>query len=244
MNINRKKERGVKRMEENKTQEQNINTQEIKKETVDTVNQVKETIKNVDIKNDAKEATGFVSSMVKDPFATIKQIVNDNTNKHFKTAIIFMIVWMAIIFVGKLFGTYYIGRVFTFRFAFEQILSFIKAVIAPLVGVIVLSGIVYMMNKENKKSLTTTITAIVTAKIPVIIGTAVSLLTIIDSNIGKITSPFASFCNVISVVLTYFAMKSVIGEEQNSKFFKKFVAIEAIFYVIYVVVSLLGIYMR
>ena len=101
-----------------------------------------------------------------------------------------------------------------------------------------------MMNKENKKSLTTTITAIVTAKIPVIIGTAVSLLTIIDSNIGKITSPFASFCNVISVVLTYFAMKSVIGEEQNSKFFKKFVAIEAIFYVIYVVVSLLGIYMK
>lgn len=231
-------------MEENKNTDQNINTEEIKKETVDAVNQVKETIKNVDIKNDAKEATGFISSMVKDPFGTIKHIVNDSTNKHFKTAVIFMIVWMAIILIGKIFGTYYTLRGFTFRFAFEQILGFIKAVLAPLASVIVLSGIVYVMNKENKKSLMTTITAIVTAKIPVIIGAVVSLLTIIDSNIGKITNPFSSLCSVISVVLTYFAMKSVIGEEQNSKFFKKFVAIEAIYYVVYVVVSLLGIYMK
>lgn len=234
-------------MEENKNQEQdkketNVNTEEIKKETVETVNQVKETIKNVDIKKDAKEATGFVSSMFKDPFGTIKQIVNDSTNKFFKIAIIFMIVWIIAIFVGNLLGTSMTK--FSFNLAFKQILSIIKAIVAPLVGVIVLSGIVYLMNKENKKSIVTIMTAIVTAKIPVIIATVISLLTIIDYKISYITTPFASLCNVISVVLMYFATKSIFGEEQNSKFFKKFVIIETIYYVIYIVISFLGIYMR
>ena len=229
-------------MEENKNKEQNINTEEIKKETVETVNQVKETIKNVNIKNDAKEATGFVSSMFKDPFGTLKQIVNDNTNKYLKTAIIFVIVWMVAILISKLFSVSISS--FSVKIAFSKVSSIIKAVIAPLVGVVVFSGIVYFMNKENKKSITTILTAVVTAKIPVIVASIVSLLTIIDSKISLITSPFASLCNVISIVLIYFATKTIFGEEQNSKFFKKFVKIEAIYYVVYIVVSLLGIYMK
>ncbi|MBO5478783.1 MAG: hypothetical protein J6A04_03605 [Clostridia bacterium] len=229
-------------MEEKKNEEQNVNTEEIKKETVETVNQVKETIKNVDIKNDAKEATGFVSSMFKDPFGTIKQIVSDSSNKYFKIAIIFAIVWMAVILVDKLFGVSFTR--FSFNLAFKQILSIVKAVIAPVLGIVVLSGIIYFMNKENKKSIITIITAIVTAKIPVIIASVVSLLTIIDSKVSLVTSPFASLCSVISIVLTYFATKTIFGEEQNSKFFKKFVIIEAIYYAAYIIVSLLGIYMR
>lgn len=229
-------------MEEKKNEEQNVNTEEIKKETVETVNQVKETIKNVDIKNDAKEATGFVSSMFKDPFGTIKQIVNDSSNKYFKIAIIFMIVWMAIILVNRLFGVSFTR--FSFNLAFKQILSIVKAVIAPLLGTVVLSGIIYFMNKNNKKSMITNITAIVTAKIPVIVAALVSLLMIIDSKVSLITSPFASLCSVISVVLMYFTTKTIFGEEQNSKFFKKFVIIEAIYYVAYIIVSLLGIYMK
>lgn len=230
-------------MEEKKNEEQ-INTEEIKKETVETVNQVKETIKNVDIKNDAKEATGFVSSMFKDPFATIKQIVNDKTNKHFKTAIIFVVIWMAAGLLATLFGSYYSFNRFSFDLAFRQILAIVKAVIAPTLSVLILSGIVYVMNKENKKSMITILTAIVTAKIPVIVASVVSLLTIIDSKVSLVTSPFASLCSVVSVVLTYFTTKTIFGEEQNSKFFKKFVIIEAIYYVCYVVVSLLGIYIR
>lgn len=229
-------------MEENKNKEQNINTEEIKKETVETVNQVKETIKNVNIKNDAKEAKGFVSSMFKDPFGTLKQIVNDNKNKYFKIAIIFVIIWMIAILISKLFAVSI--SIFSVKIVFSKVSSIIKAVIAPLVGVVVFSGIVYFMNKENKKSITTILTAVVTAKTPVIVASVVSLLTIIDSKISLITSPFASLCNAISIVLIYFATKTIFGEEQNSKFFKKFVIIEAIYYVAYIVVSLLGIYMK
>ncbi len=231
-------------MEEKKNEEQNVNTEEIKKETVETMNQVKETIKNVDIKNDAKAATGFIGSMFKDPFGTMKQIVNDNTNKHFKTAIIFVIVWMAVELIDSLFGGYYRYNRFSFNLALKQILTIIKAVVAPVLGIVVLSGTVYFMNKENKKSMITNITAIVTAKIPVIAASVVGLLTLISSQASQITVPFSAFCRVISIVLTYFATKTIFGEEQNSKFFKKFVLIEGIFYIAYFVISFLGIYIR
>ena len=58
-------------MEEN--QENKVNTEEIKKETVETAKKVKDSIKNVDIKNEAKEATGFVSAMFKDPLQKSKK---------------------------------------------------------------------------------------------------------------------------------------------------------------------------
>ena len=224
-------------MEEKKNAEQNLNTEELKKETVETVNQVKETIKNVDIKNDAKEATGFVTSMFKEPFGTIKTIVDDSTNKNFKTAIIFVAVWTIVIFIKALSIKFW-----SFDALFRNMLSLIKTIIAPALGIVVLSGIIYFMNKENKKSLVTIMTAITTAKIPVIIASVVSLLTLFSSSAYKITSPFASLCSVVSVILTYFTAKSIFKEEQNSKFFKKFIAIEAIYYVAYILVSFLEIY--
>lgn len=222
-------------MEENK--ENVIDTEELKKETANTVNQVKDTIKNVDIKNDAKEATGFATSMFKDPFGAIKGIVDDSTNKHFKTAIIFIAVWTIVVFIKALSIKYW-----SFNILFKNILSLVKAIIAPALGIVVLSGIIYFMNKNNKKSLITIITAVTTAKIPVIIASIVSLLTLFSSSASRLTSPFSSLCSVITVVLTYFTIKTIIGEEQNSKFLKTFVIIEAIYYVAYILVSFLEIY--
>lgn len=224
-------------MEEKKNEEQNVNTEEIKKETVETVNQVKETIKNVDIKNDAKEATGFVASMFKDPFGAIKQIVNDSNNKHFKTAIIFIAVWTMVVFIEALSYKYW-----SFNALFRNVLFLLKTVIAPALGIVVMSGIIYFMNKENKKSLITIITTMITAKIPVIIAAVISLLTIFSSSASRITTPISSLCAVVSVVLSYFAMKTIFNEEQNSKFLKKFVMIQAIYYIAYLIISFLEIY--
>lgn len=224
-------------MEENKNQEQTINTEELKKETVDTVNQVKDTIKNVDIKKDAKEATGFITSMFKDPFGAIKGIVNDSANKHFKTAIIFIAVWTIVVFIKALSLKHW-----SFNILFKNVLSLLKIIIAPTLGILVMSCIVYFMNKENKKSLVTTITAVTIAKVPTIIASIISLLTIFASTAYKITGPITSLCSVITTVLTYFAIKAICGEEQNSKFFTKFVIIEAIYYVAYLIISFLEIY--
>lgn len=225
-------------MEENKNNEEKIvNTEELKKETVDTVNQVKDTIKNVDIKNDAKEATGFVSAMFRDPFAKIREIATDTKNKNLKVAIIFLVIWMMVEFVAALLATvsfkYWSGNIF-----FSRIWSIIKVTIAPALSIGILALIVFIMNKKSKKSLLTTITSITIAKIPQVIAAIVSLLTLLSTDAAKLTNRFSSFCYVISTVLVYFSLKAIFDVEQNSKFFKTFVIIEAIFYAVAVLISL------
>lgn len=228
-------------MEENKNQEQSVNTEEIKKETAEAVNQVKDTIKNVNIKNDAKEATGFVASLFKDPFGAIRQIAEDNTNKFFKMAIIFVAIWMVAEFLDATLAVV-LSKYWTGSLAVERIFRIIKYTIAPLISVLALSGIVYIMNKDNKKTLITSVTSIAVAKIPVVIASVVSLITLISSNASPVVSRFSSFCSVVSIVLVYFSAKALFGEEQNSKFIKKFVVIYAIYYVISLLFYYLGIY--
>lgn len=218
-------------MEENNKEEKIVDTEELKKETVDTVNQVKDTIKNVDIKNDAKEATGFVSAMFKDPFAKIKEIATDTQNKNLKIAIIFLVIWTIAAFLKIVLTTvsfkYWSGNVF-----FSRFWSIIQVTVAPILGVLALSLIVFIMNKKEKKSLLTNITAITIAKIPTILASVISLFNVLSSSATSITSRFSSFCYVISTVLTYFTLKSLFNEEQNSKFIKTFVIIEAIYFVV------------
>lgn len=218
-------------------EENKVNTEEIKKETVETAKQVKDSIKNVDIKNDAKEATGFVSAMFKDPFAKIKEIVEDKENKNLKLAIIFIVIWTVAVFIKALAAKYW-----SFSAVFRNVLSLIKTIIAPVLGILVLSAIVYFMNKKEKKSLATIITSITIAKIPTILASVISLLTIFSVSAYRITSPISSLCSVVTIILTYFTIKAIFNEEQNSKFLKTFVIIEAIYYVAYLIISFLEIY--
>lgn len=228
-------------MEENKNQEKVVDTEELKKETVDTVNQVKDTIKNVDIKNDTKEATGFVSEMFKDPFGAIKEITHDSANKHFKTAIVFLAIWTIAVFADAVLSLV-MSKYLLSSLSFSKILSIIKLTVAPILGVLVLSLIVFLMNKNSKKSLITVITGITVAKVPVIIAEVISLLTLISSNARSLTSRVSSLCAIVSTILTYFTIKGLFEEEQNSKFIKTFVIIEAIYYVVSLVIYYLGIY--
>ena len=222
---------------EEKNNENKINTEEIKTETVNTVNEVKETIKKVNVKKDALETKGFITELFKDPLGKIKEIVEDKENKFLKNALIVLIVWMAAVLIKKLFG---ISKLWSFH----NILNVILTTIAPAVGIIVMSVILMAMNKnkENKKSLTQLITCITTVRMPLAIAAVVRLLTIISSSISAFTRPFTQLCTVISIILTYFVAKDILDETENSKFIKKFVIIEAIYYIAYFVLSFLGMY--
>lgn len=224
-------------MEENKS-ENKINTEEIKSETVNTVNEVKETIKKVDVKKDTLETKGFVKELFVDPLGKIKSIVEDNSNKFLKNALIVVIIWMAAVLIKQIFGTTSLWK----YYGFKQLLNIVLTTIAPAVGIIVMSLIIMIVNKENKKSLTQLITCITTARLPLAIAGVVSLLTLINSSISAFTTPFSKFCSVISIVLTYFVTKDIFAEKENSKFIKKFVIIEGIYYISYFVLTYLGIY--
>lgn len=219
-------------MEENENkQESFVNTEDLKNQTADTVKQVRDTMKNVDVKEEAKATKGFVLEMIKNPLDKIKEIANDSANKYFKTAIVLVIIWAAAALLGSL------------KYAsFKAILRYVKTALAPILTVIVMSLVIFIMNKKSKKSLVTVLTTITAVKLPVIAARVINLITLISSSASTITSEISGLFSVISTVFLYFGIRELYGENDEKVAFKNFVIIEAIYIVVSFIISYLGIY--
>ena len=219
-------------------EEKNMDSKNIKEEATDAVNQVKDTIKNVDIKKDSLETKGFIVEMFKNPLEKIREIATKNDTKFLKYAIIILVIWCISelvheIFTLNIWGYFNLGK---------NILRVIIAGITPIISILVMSIIVFLVKGKNKKNLTTIVSTITSANIPMVIASIVSLLTLINIRANVLTNPFTQLCNVITIILSYFGIKSLLGIEKNSEYIKKFVIIEAIFYIVYIVLSFLDIY--
>ncbi len=219
-------------------EEKNMDSKNIKEEATDAVNQVKDTIKNVDIKKDSLETKGFIVEMFKNPLEKIREIATKNDKKFLKYVIIILVIWCISelvheIFTLNIWGYFNLGK---------NILRVIIAGITPIISILVMSIIVFLVKGKNKKNLTTIISTITSANIPMVIASIVSLLTLINIRANVLTNPFTQLCNVITIILSYFGIKSLLGIEKNSEYIKKFVIIEAIFYIVYIVLSFLDIY--
>ena len=211
----------------------------VKSETKTTVNDVKKSIKDVNVKKDAKKTTGFISSFLTDPLEKIEEISNDSKHKDFKIAIILLVVWSFAVLLNSIGSQNWV-----FVNTGKNILSILKDILAPLFSVIVFSLVVYFMQKNTtKKSLTTIITAITTAQIPIIFSRVLNLINLFSTSSYKILNPFGVFTAVISLVFTYFTVKNLFNETNDSKFVKSFITVEAIYYIGYFIVSFLEIYL-
>lgn len=237
-------------MEENQNNEK-INAEEIKKEAASTAQEVKEAVKNTDIKKDVNATKGFISNLFKNPVQEIETVANSSKNQFLKIAIVVLVIWLVATFIGEvidIFQSYsYVSSLYTsfgtfLKNSVNNVLSVIKAVITPLLSLVVLSGIVYLMKKDKKKPFIQVATSIVIAKIPVVLAAVVSLLEVFGNQVYRITSPFSVFCSVISTVLLYFTMKALYGEKEDNNFIKKFAIIMGIFYIVRFVISFFGMY--
>lgn len=224
---------------EEKEKKISIDTENLKNETAETAKKVKETMKGTNIKDETIATKGFITEMVKNPLGKIREVAEDNSAKFFKTALFLLIIWTIAVFIKSTQQTIYL---FGFSRVFSNILAVLKKILAPAIGILVYSVIVLLLNTKNKKSLTTIISTVTIAQTPLIVADVVSLLTIISKNITTITGPFSSLCFAISIVLSFFGFKYLFGKEESKDFIKKYVLIQAIYAVCYIVIRLLGIY--
>lgn len=228
--------------ENNQNQNQNINAEEIKKEAKETVNQVKDSFKNVDVKQETEKAKNFFSGIISTPVKKISEIAHDKSNNFFKTAIVLLVLWILIAGFQQVASI--IGTIFKYGFKYVQFSDFVgiaKAVITPLLEIVILSGIVYLFQKQNKKSFLTVVNTIVAAYFPIVVSKVVGLLNLI-SGASRITSPITGLLGVISLVFTFFAIKELSDEKDNDKAVKQFVIIEAVYYVVAFILSFLKLY--
>lgn len=221
-----------------KKEEISNQAEEVKKETFKTANDVKESVKNVNIKDETLKTKGFIGEMFKNPIDKIREIAKEDS-KYFKTALFILVIWTIAVFITSSYSTiYYWG----FARIFSNILNVLKEILVPIVGVLVLSLIIFVLNKNNKKSLTSIISTVTATRLPLAISSVVSILTLFSRNFAKVTHSFDALCTVITIVLSYFGFKEIFNEKDNNKFTKKFVLIQVIYYLVAIVLTFLEIY--
>ena len=221
-----------------KKEEISNQAEEVKKETFKTANDVKESVKNVNIKDETLKTKSFIGEMFKNPIDKIREIAKEDS-KYFKTALFILVIWTIAVFITSSYSTiYYWG----FARIFSNILNVLKEILVPIVGVLVLSLIIFVLNKNNKKSLTSIISTVTATRLPLAISSVVSILTLFSRNFAKVTHSFDALCTVITIVLSYFGFKEIFNEKDNNKFTKKFVLIQVIYYLVAIVLTFLEIY--
>ena len=204
-----------------------VDTEDLKKETKETVNQVKETIKNVNLKDDAEATKGFVKEMFSNPIEAVKRAASGEDGI-FKKAIIIM---LAYIIVAAVYEVLYCIRYNGITQILRSIVSIITGAINPVVSLLLLSLVVYVMNKNNKKPLTTVISTMVVASVPLVIYDALEIVSFLfhgASVVTLFTSPISTMLYALSIVLTYFGMKELFAEAEEKETVKKFAKVKLV----------------
>ena len=209
-----------------------VDTEQLKNETKNTVDQVREQIKNTDFKKDAEATKGFVIEMFSNPFEAIRKVASEEENVLPKVVIL-MIIYIAASVAYQIISTMKYG--FNFMYLVASVLHPILFIAAPAILVLIL-------NRKNKKSLITIISTLVVTSIPVIVTELISIINILVGGLSTITSPISTMLSAVAIVLTYFGMKDLFGEEDNSKFIKTYAIIKLLAAFILLILGRIGIY--
>lgn len=223
--------KGEKEMEEN----QENKAQELKQETVNTFNQAKEQMKNINFKEEAEIGKSLLGKMWKSPVETIKEVVNDQENKCFKTALLLVAVWGVIEFLKMI-------LVFTMsKYADFEFLPTLRSTVAPILRVVAMALALYLVNNRVKDSITKALTSVTIAYVPGIIASIIGIIPLFATESIKIISPIISVINILTAILMYFVVKEYAKEENEENAVKKFILVEAVFYAIKFAISFLNI---
>lgn len=210
--------------------------EEIKSETKETINQVKDTIKNVKLKEDSVATKNFVLEIFKSPFDKLKEIVEDGSGKFLKFSILILALY---IIISALDEFILVSGYGSWAGTDYKIKLVIREILYPAIYVLVPTFTLLVLNKKNKKSLTTLLSTVVTAKVPVIAGCAIGIINHLNlSEISYITSPVITVCNAISYIMMYFAIKYIYKEENETEALKTFAKVWLVSTVVLSLISL------
>lgn len=211
-------------------------TKEFKMETKNAVKDVTNSIKNADIKKDTKGASNLVSSFLKNPIDTLRNLSDDSRNKHLIAAIIILAVWVAVLFITSMFGYRW-----TFATIGTRILTIITTIVSPIISLVGMSVILFIMQRFNKKSVTTIFTTITIATSPLVIISILNIITLFANDFARILLPISYIAQALTFVYMFFATKAILNVETDSKTIPKFMLSQLIYFVLYFVLTFLAI---
>lgn len=204
-----------------------VDTEDLKKETKETVNQVKETIKNVNLKDDAKATKGFVKEMFSNPIEAVKR-ASSGEEGILKKVIIIVLLHIVVMCAYKIIEVIRNNGITQILFHLDEIIWYSTK---PLVSIILFSLIIYIMNKNNKKTLTVIASTMVVATIPLVIFDLLELIRMVTHGVSAVaifTNSLSTMFFGIYIIIAYFGMKEIFGITEENKAIKKFSLVQLI----------------
>ena len=223
-------------------------TDELKNEAVKTANDAKDSVTKADFKTEAKKTSNFIFELFRDPISSIEGVVTDKKNTKFITAIIIFAVWLLFIFINSFQGIGALGWGYFWTQVFETFKSIFKNLLSPIIGVAALSLILFLYPKKGKTKITLTsiITLVIIVATPIVCCEVLDLLRYFRFlHPAKFLNTIGLIATLLSGVLSYFAFKSITGEDDDKKAIRNFMVIQGIYFIVYFVLSLnfIGIYL-
>lgn len=204
-----------------------VDTEDLKNETKDTVNQVKETIKNVDFKKDAEATKGFVKEMFSNPIEAVKR-ASSGEEGILKKVIIIVLLHIVVMCAYKIIEVIRDYGITQILFHLDKIIWYSTK---PLVSIILFSLIIYIMNKNNKKTLTAIASTMVVATIPLVMFDLLELIRMVTHGVSAVaifTNSLSTMFFGIYTIIAYFGMKEIFGITEENKAIKKFSLVQLI----------------
>ncbi len=204
-----------------------VDTEDLKNETKDTVNQVKETIKNVDFKKDAEATKGFVKEMFSNPIEAVKR-ASSGEEGILKKLIIIVLLHIVVMCAYKIIEVIRDYGITQILFHLDKIIWYSTK---PLVSIILFSLIIYIMNKNNKKTLTAIASTMVVATIPLVMFDLLELIRMVTHGVSAVaifTNSLSTMFFGIYTIIAYFGMKEIFGITEENKAIKKFSLVQLI----------------
>lgn len=199
-----------------------IDKEELKNETKETVNKVKDTLKNVDINQEARETKGFLTEMLVNPFGKVSKVASGE-EEGFKKAVVLLIINMVAAVVIALISAFK----YSYGTVVSKLMDLVMAAVNPVLAIIIPAIIILLMNKSNKKPLTTIIATLVIANVPSIVASVIRIISALFSRLTIVTSPISTTLGLISTILEFMGMRILFGEEKET-FITKFAIIQVI----------------
>jgi len=201
-----------------------------------TTGGTEDTFKNLDMKKEIEVTQGFFKNFFSDPLAHVKTA--SNSSQLFVMAIFLNIVWILASFVPILVMNIRLGN--WAGSGLQRTWNVISTSISPAISVIVLALLILVFSKDSKKPLTTLIAAVTIARIPLIIASIIAIINVFTHEVVRVTSQVTALASALSVVLVFFAIKTIFAENNENKFFMTFAKIYAVYFLIRIGLSFLG----
>lgn len=181
-------------------------------------------------KKKEQEKRDILIGLLSNPIKKVEQVVKGTSIFEDIMAIALLIVWVFSVSLKSITSAASIKTITWFVFI-DRITSEFTLGIAPVLTVVILGTLFYIFSKEKVK-FTSMLTLAITVKVPTIIASIISLLSLYSSRIISVTSRATILGVALSTTLVYFAVKALNKGENDQKVFEQFVKLELIYFII------------